>query len=405
MRISILLTLAFAVGISACDDEKTAGPGSTATFVKVYGSPNEETAHDMLINADGTVAILATQEIVEDGNTFTKIKILQVDELGNEIWSAAYPEVDTISYEASSIMSFSEGYLITGTSINADSRNALLLQINQSGSLINTVEYSLDDGDTNIDGVDAVWTSQNELRFVGVGATDVDEIWIGNYSADLTFNPECSKRLDATLENARGFKSMYVDNDNLLLGITGTQADLSKDNARMLSISTSCFPQIISGTFLSNDGSSTDYKGQEITKALNGFAMVGTSSAGNDDDIFMARLDNQGLIIGSIMHYGMIEGLTLSDDEEGLTITATQDGGFLIAGSSESNSDGSDIILIKTTLNGSVQWYKFFGDANDEQASVVRQAADGGYFVLGETEFGGINTLILLKTDSQGLVN
>lgn len=83
----------------------------------------------------------------------------------------------------------------------------------------------------------------------------------------------------------------------------------------------------------------------------------------------------------------------------------TDDGGYAIVSSTASFGAGDvDVWLIKTDSEGNVQWYKTYGGSKAEYASSVVKTRDGGYLLAGWTEsFGaGGRDSWLVKTDSQG---
>jgi hypothetical protein len=65
---------------------------------------------------------------------------------------------------------------------------------------------------------------------------------------------------------------------------------------------------------------------------------------------------------------------------------------------------GGDIFLIKTDASGNVQWAKTYGGIDFDYASSFQQTSDGGYIVAGFTEsFGaGGEDIFLAKTDANG---
>ncbi len=97
--------------------------------------------------------------------------------------------------------------------------------------------------------------------------------------------------------------------------------------------------------------------------------------------------------------------------------TATQEGGFLLAGTSYSGAGfqkkskshgGSDIWIIKIDENGEEQWQKTLGTEAEEDVKSVIQTVDFGYFIAGNTQnkegaFGS-KDVWLVKLDKTGKV-
>lgn len=89
----------------------------------------------------------------------------------------------------------------------------------------------------------------------------------------------------------------------------------------------------------------------------------------------------------------------------GYCVKQTSDGGFIIAGSTESiGSGGRDIWLLKTNENGDTLWTKVF--EGYESPTSIQQTIDGGYIISGYTStFGeGDYDAWLIKTDANGSI-
>ncbi len=90
-----------------------------------------------------------------------------------------------------------------------------------------------------------------------------------------------------------------------------------------------------------------------------------------------------------------------SKGEEAKAIEQTRDGGYIIAGYSESQNDevsgnhGSyDMWIVSLDKKGTIQWQKSFGGSGDDGANAVQQTRDGGYIVTGYSgSFDGNATL------------
>ena len=87
------------------------------------------------------------------------------------------------------------------------------------------------------------------------------------------------------------------------------------------------------------------------------------------------------------------------------SIQQTSDGGFIVAGSTDSFGAGkADFWVLKLDESGNALWQKTYGGTDYDYASSIQQTPDGGYIVAGETEsFGaGRADLWVLKLDESG---
>lgn len=81
-----------------------------------------------------------------------------------------------------------------------------------------------------------------------------------------------------------------------------------------------------------------------------------------------------------------------SEYDEAASIQQTTDGGYIIAGATDSN-DGDvnenkgdfDCWIVKLTSTGEFEWQKSLGGSGYEHASSIQQTTDGGYIVAGES--------------------
>ena len=95
----------------------------------------------------------------------------------------------------------------------------------------------------------------------------------------------------------------------------------------------------------------------------------------------------------------------------GNSVQQTNDEGYILTGTTNSttNSFGNgsiDVFLIKTNENGDSLWTKTYGGINQDKGSSVQQTNDGGYIITGSTSsFGNeSNNVYLIKTNSEGSI-
>ncbi|MDA3886314.1 MAG: hypothetical protein PF638_12035 [Candidatus Delongbacteria bacterium] len=99
-----------------------------------------------------------------------------------------------------------------------------------------------------------------------------------------------------------------------------------------------------------------------------------------------------------------------SDDhnyDRGYSVQQTIDGGYIVTGRKGSSSNTTlnyDMILLKTDINGTKEWFKAYGADSSEVGMAVIQTIDSGYVVLGYTFSLGAGEydIWLVKLDVDG---
>jgi parallel beta-helix repeat protein len=133
-----------------------------------------------------------------------------------------------------------------------------------------------------------------------------------------------------------------------------------------------------------------------------GFALFGyTGSLTLDsNDMWLVKTDATG-----VEQWNQTYGGT--EDDFGLALIQTADGNFVLSGNTESFGAGDrDMWLINTDINGVMQWNQTYGGTGRESTCDLLQTADGGFALVGDTQsFGaGDRDMWLVKTDVDGNV-
>ena len=150
-------------------------------------------------------------------------------------------------------------------------------------------------------------------------------------------------------------------------------------------------------------GGRADDQAESIQQTSDGGYVVAglTESFGaGDSDIWVLKLDGDGDIQWQKTFGGSDTEATSAEP-----IQQTSDGGYVVTGRTESFGAGdSDFWVVKLNGDGSIQWQKPYGGQADDQAKAIRQTSDGGYVVTGYTaSFGAGNwDFWVLKLDAGG---
>lgn len=108
-----------------------------------------------------------------------------------------------------------------------------------------------------------------------------------------------------------------------------------------------------------------------------------------------------------------------SNVDEAIGVVESEDGGFVVLGSTNSNdgdvddrvsTDDYDYWVIKINSNGEKQWSRSYGGSNDETATNIKKTSDGGYIISGYSRSDdgdvsgneGFHDYWILKIDAGG---
>jgi len=162
-------------------------------------------------------------------------------------------------------------------------------------------------------------------------------------------------------------------------------------------------PPCEAGWFTTYGGTGVDAAYSISQTTDGGYIVAGStnSSGAGSQDAWVAKLDEDGNVTWQKTYGGA--------DAERVSVQQTADGGYIAAGSTGSFGAGGngDLWAIKLDADGNVTWQKTYGGAASyEYANSIRQTADGGYIVAGFTRsFGaGNGDMWLLKLDASGNV-
>ena len=420
----VFTILSIAVLFASCLSEKNADPGKPSTFIRYYyGGYNdkaaafEETADKGFILLS-TVSILASEAATEKN----KIKLTKTDEFGNPLWQKVYPDFsaasDNINYKAKGLQILqSGGYVVTGENIKTDpttkitTSEVLIMTVDANGTVVkfNSLKPA---GNTSVGGQavaanstgnylvlstsSSINSQGNTDMFLGeVKKDDLTQVWGKDYSAGKA---SLANRL--FLDDAgKVFWAGTVTKN----GVTGIRVVKTGQNVQNTDFD----------LLLLNPGFSEE--ATDFCRFGSGYAIIGAtnqkkgSTTPADQDILFKRLAQDGSVLSS-QSFPLGNGGNLVDAQNdiGNSISSTQNGGLILLASVGSvaiqGRGDNDYLLIQINAFGEEIWRSSFGSRFKDQGVAVRQASDGNYVVLGTTNQGNRDIMMLAKTNGTGKI-
>ncbi len=331
------------------------------------------------------------------GSFYYDFLILKLDSSGNVVWSKTYGGTN---YDgAYSISQTSDGgYIVAGYTLSYGSGNSdfLILKLDSSGNR----QWSKTYGRSNIDFAQSI-SQTSDGGYIVAGNT-----WsYGSGSSDFLIlkldssgNRQWSRTYGGSNYDFAYSISQTSDGGYIVAGYTRSYGSGYYDFL-ILKLDSSGNRQW-SRTY----GGSNHDIAQSISQTSDGGYIVAgyTQSYGSGgSDFLILKLDSSGNVVWSKTYGG-------SNDDVPYSISQTSDGGYIVAGSTWSYGSGNnDFLILKLDSSGNVVWSKTYGGSNDDVPYSISQTSDGGYIVTGYTDsYGSVySDFLILKLDSSGSIN
>ena len=137
-------------------------------------------------------------------------------------------------------------------------------------------------------------------------------------------------------------------------------------------------------------GTEDDFGREVIQTRDSGFLVTGYTTSSDGDvvgfhgaeDIWSVKLDQNG-----VLQWSKVFG-SIGSYDEGISISQSSDGGYLIAGSSNSNPHSSfsnDVWVIKINNSGQFLWQKFYGGSSNDNPSKIIATDMGDFYIAATT--------------------
>jgi hypothetical protein len=257
-----------------------------------------------------------------------------------------------------------------GGSLNDEATE--VVQTNDGGYIVSGTTVS-DDGDVGTNnGFNEFWV----LKLDSLGLVQ----WKNTYGGS---NHDDALALESTMDGGYIMAGFTMSNDG---DVSGNHGDFDAWVLKLDSLGTIQWQKCLGG---SGWEEAWDIK----QTPDGGFIVVGRAGSVDGDvtinhgflDYWVVKLN----VLGAIEWQKSLGGSGL---DLGYAVDVTSDGGFIVAGESQSedgnvtkNSGSSDYWVVKLDIEGKIEWEKSYGGSLLDRANDIKQTRDGGYMVFGQS--------------------
>jgi hypothetical protein len=364
------------------------------TFQRTYGGPNNDVGSCAIPATNDGYLIAGTR--TSDGGTGDDVYLVRVDMRGETLWTRSFGGAGS-DCAKSVRRTTTGGYVVAGstTSFGAGQADVWLLALDVNGDTLWARTYggaSNDYGESVFETSDGGFVISGETNSFGAEGQNIylvrtnatgDTLWTRAYGGN---------RWEEGLSVAQTADSGFI--------VAGSTDSYGAGSLDTYVVRTDAFGDTLwTRTF----GDSMEDYGASVTLTPDGgFVIAGHTMVEQfyDFDVLLLRADAGGDLLWT-------KTFGRSDIDAGMSVAQTGDSGLLVAGWTEAGGPGGrDVYLIRTRDDGETLWTRTYGGAADDEAYSALGVDDGGFIVAGFTQsFGaGESDVYLIKTDSLGNV-
>jgi len=382
MKVLSKLTLVFVMGSFSLLSQ-----APDTAWTRIYGGADDDYGVSVQQTSDGGYIVAGRTYSYGSGDA--DVYLIKTNTSGDSLWARAYGGTDP-DYCGGVQQTTDGGYIVAGWTYSYGSGDAdvYLIKTNASGDMLWTRTYGGADGDYGY------WVQQtSDGGYIVVGNTFSEDSDIYLIKTNPLGDTLWTRTYGGEYSEVGWGVQQTTDGGYIIVGeIFFSYVYLIKTNTS----GDSLWARIYGGG--GDDG------GVSVQQTSDGGYIVAgyTESYGSGDaDVYLIKTNTSGDSLWARAYGG-------ASRDKGSLVQQTSDGGYVVAGWTYSYGSGrSDIYLIKTNTSGYVTWTRTYGGGGDDGGLSVQQTSDGGYIVAGYTESygsGGADVyLIKLKPEGSGI--
>ena len=362
-------------------------------FNNTFGDASYDYGRSLIELNDGGYIIAGNTSLL--GDNYSNALLIKIDHTGKEMWKRDYTfsSVDRLNM----VKELQDGSLVaagfTMSSTNY-SKDIFVIKTDAQGNL----EWQRSYGDAQDETANSIDIS------IGGGFIISGEVINENTGFSLCYLIKIDNEGGLDWSNTFGGNQndnglSVISTNDAGFAITGMTRSLGDSNGDVWLIKVNSNGEIEwERTY---GGDDTEY-GRTIQQTVDGgYIIIGqTESFGlGYNDAYLIKTDSQGNEIWSQTFGGQ-------GTDQGRQVVNTLDEGYLISGYTDSfgTLGGFNFWLVKANSLGELEWQRFYGEQGDDRGLSGIQTSDGGYAIAGYTNSGTSSgsDILFIKTDDNG---
>jgi hypothetical protein len=351
---------------------------SPITFQRTYGGPGDDIAFSAQQTMDGGYIVTGFYGVLTDSGGG---RLIKTDAYGDTVWTRKLGG-------AWAQQTADSGFIALGS---FDNHNCLVKTDARGDTLWTHVYAGSDNGENMVEQTaDGGYVMTGLASYYGPNGGDVHIIKTDSVGDTLWTRTYGGLGLDVGLSIQQTSDHGYI--------IAALTMSFGAGNQKIWIIKTDSLGDTLWARLFGGDSTSGSGWAQQTTDG--GYFVAGwTCLYAPTPQTYLIKTDSAG----DTLWTRTISGLSYFT--EGRTGQQVKDGGYIIAGGCQDTITGNiDVYLARTDANGDTLWTRTFGGPGYDDGQSVRQTADGGYVICGQTySFGaGESDFYLIKTDENG---
>jgi len=389
---TLLKPLSLALFVAATLLTQSACNRTSPHFCKAIGGPSIEAGKSLIQTSDGGYAIAGFT--ISFGAGSGDVYVVKLDANGNLQWTKTIG--GPASEEGNSLIQTSDGgYVIAGytSSFGAGQLDVYVVKLDANGNLQWTKTIGgkkADVGTSLIQTSDGGYAIAGFTESFGAGEWDVYVVKL-----DASGNLQWTKTIGGP-KGDEGYSLIQTSDGGYVIAGYTNSFGAGKADVYVVKLDAKGNLQ-----WTKTIGGPESEIGNSLTQTSDGgYAITGTTGSFGTGKaaVYVVKLDAKG----NLQWTKTIGG---PESEVGLSLIQTSDGGYAIAGITESFGAGEwDVYVVKLDANGNLQWTKTIGGTKGEEGKSIIQTSDGGYAIAGTTasfDAGDLDVYVV-KLDKNG---